>query len=147
MSFSDGRSFLISRRIGFGRASVPSKQLAQLRTVPRFWDEPFLLRVPMQIAFGCFYQRIPKFHFRRRLRRPRRLRTSLRLLLLSQLQMQQMLLLLMTDTATWAASTAGASAVANVATPTACQKRKTCPLSHQGFIKAYTMQVSLEHSL
>jgi hypothetical protein len=85
-SFSEGRSFLISSRIGSGRASMQSKKVAQWRTVPRFWDKRFLTLEPMQIAFGCFYQGIWKLPFRRRLRlRPRRLRASLRLLLLSLL--------------------------------------------------------------
>jgi hypothetical protein len=37
-------------------------------------DGPFLLYAPMQTLFGCFYQGMPKLPFRRRLRRPRRLR-------------------------------------------------------------------------
>jgi hypothetical protein len=28
----------------------------QLRTVPRFWDERFLLYEPIPIAFGCFFR-------------------------------------------------------------------------------------------
>jgi 4-amino-4-deoxy-L-arabinose transferase-like glycosyltransferase len=103
MSFSEGRLFLILKRIVYGREFVPSKRLAQSRTVPRFWDEPFLLFVPMQTAFGCFYQGIRKWLFRQRLRRPRQ-RASLRLLLLLLLS----------------PSAAGAFAVANIAIPTAC---------------------------
>jgi hypothetical protein len=36
MRFSESRSFLISRRIGSGRAFLPSRKHARLRTVPRF---------------------------------------------------------------------------------------------------------------
>jgi hypothetical protein len=65
------QSFLIPRLIiGSGRASMTSKILAQLRTVPRCWVEPFLLRVPMQIAFGSFYLGMPKLLFHRGARRP-----------------------------------------------------------------------------
>jgi hypothetical protein len=67
MSISEGRSVLISRRIGSGRASMPSRKPARFRTVPRFWDEPFELYEPIPIAFGCFYQGIRKLPFRRRL--------------------------------------------------------------------------------
>jgi hypothetical protein len=70
------QSFLISRRICSGREFVPSKGLAQLRTVPRCSDRPFLVRVPIPIAFGCCYQGIPKLPFRRRLRRQYRLPAS-----------------------------------------------------------------------
>jgi hypothetical protein len=90
IGFSEGWSFLISRRTGSERASLPSKKLAQLRTVPRYREERFCQLVPMQIAFGCFYQAMPKLLFRREPRR-RRLRTSLRLLL--PLFLLQMLLL------------------------------------------------------
>jgi hypothetical protein len=69
-----------------------------------------LLLVPMQIAFGCSYQGIRKLPFCREARRPRRLRTSLHRLLLPLL----LLLLLI-------------SSAANVATPTACQRRKAHP--------------------
>jgi hypothetical protein len=67
----------------------------RLRTVPRCWDERFLLVVPMQTAFGCFYQGMPKLPSHRRLRLPRWLRTSLRLLLLPLLQMLLLLPLLL----------------------------------------------------
>jgi hypothetical protein len=43
------------------------QKLAQLRTGPRCWDERCSQLVPMQIAFGCFYQGMPKSPFRRRL--------------------------------------------------------------------------------
>jgi hypothetical protein len=45
--FTESRSFLISRRTGFGRACLPSKKQARLRTVPRCWDEPFFRFIPM----------------------------------------------------------------------------------------------------
>jgi hypothetical protein len=80
MSFTECRSFLILRRIDSGRASVPSKRLAQFYTVPRCWEEPFLLRVPIPIASGCFYQGMPMLPLHREPRRSRRLRISLRLL-------------------------------------------------------------------
>jgi hypothetical protein len=81
MSFSEGRSFLISRRIDSDRAFLPSRRLAQFRTVPRFWQERFCQLVRMPIAFGCFCQGIHKLLLRRETRRSRRLlRTSLRLL-------------------------------------------------------------------
>jgi hypothetical protein len=71
MSFSEIRSFLISRRIGSGRAFLPSKEHARIRTVPRFCDEGFLRYEPIPIAFGCSYQGMPKLLFRRVPRRPR----------------------------------------------------------------------------
>jgi hypothetical protein len=66
-----------------------SKKVAQFRTVPRCWDERFLLLVLMQIAFGCFYQGMPKLPFLRPLRRPLWLRS------LQLLPLLQMLLLLL----------------------------------------------------
>jgi hypothetical protein len=101
------------------RVRAIQKKLAQLLTVPRFWDERFLLFEPMQIAFGYCYQAIRKSPFRRRLRRPRWLLTSLPLLLLS-LSLLEILMLS-------PSKTVAASAVANAATPTACQKRKARP--------------------
>jgi hypothetical protein len=83
MSFSEGQSHLISGRTGSGHAFLPSNKHARLRTVPRFWRERFLQLELMQIACGCFYQRLPTLSFRRRLRRPLELRVSQRLLLLS----------------------------------------------------------------
>jgi hypothetical protein len=78
MSFTESRSSLFSRRIGSVRAFSLSRKLAQLRTVPGFWEERFCLLVPMQISFGFFYQGMPKLlPLRRRQRRPHRLRTSL----------------------------------------------------------------------
>ncbi len=62
---------------------------AQVRTVQRFWDERFLLYEPIPIAFGCFYQGMPKLPF------CRRLRTSLRLLMLPQFLLHMLLLLLL----------------------------------------------------
>jgi hypothetical protein len=53
MSFIEGWSFLISRRIGSGRAFLPSNKLAKLRTVPRCWDERFYQLVLMPIALDA----------------------------------------------------------------------------------------------
>jgi hypothetical protein len=92
MSFSEGRSFLISRRTGSGHAFLLSKKLAQLHTVPRCWEEHFCQLVLMRISFGCFYQGMPKLLFRRVPRQSRRLRTSPRLLLLPLLLLQMLLL-------------------------------------------------------
>jgi hypothetical protein len=82
MSFSEGQSLLISRRIGSDRAFLPSKKLSRLRTARRCCDEPFLLFALIPIAFGCFCQGMPKLLFRRRLRV-----SPLRLRLLPLLQM------------------------------------------------------------
>jgi hypothetical protein len=102
MSFTGGRSILISRQIGSVHAFSPSKAHSHFRTVTRFWDGPFLLLEPMQIAFGCCYQEMPKLPFRLLLRR---LRVSHRL------PMQLLLLVAVasvdvTVTATRAVSTA-----------------------------------------
>jgi hypothetical protein len=75
MSFSEIRSFLISKQIGSGRTSLPSKEHARFRTVSRYWDERFLLYEPILIAFGYFYQGMPKL-------RSHRVPRSRRLLLL-----------------------------------------------------------------
>jgi hypothetical protein len=37
--------------------------VSQWRTVPWFWDEPFSLPVPIQIALGCYYRGIRKLPF------------------------------------------------------------------------------------
>jgi hypothetical protein len=95
MSFSEGQSFLISTRIGSGCAFLPSKDHARFRTVPRFWDEHFILFELIPIAFGCFNQGMVKLHFLRRLRRPVSQRQlSLPLLLLSPLLLPLLVLLL-----------------------------------------------------
>jgi hypothetical protein len=60
MSFTESRSFLISRRIGSGRAFMVSKKLAQLRIEPRCWEERFLLYEPIPIAYGCCCRRMLK---------------------------------------------------------------------------------------
>jgi Tfp pilus assembly protein PilN len=78
----------------------------------------------MQIAFGCFYQGMPKLPFRRRRRQPRRLRIFLRLLSLPQLQMAAVAAAVI---ATRAASTTGASDAGSVACPAVDQKRKAHP--------------------
>jgi hypothetical protein len=77
---------------GSGRVFLPSNKHARLRTVPTFWDERFLHLVLTQIAFGCYYQGMPKLPFCREPRRSRRLRTSLRLLLLPLFLLQMLLL-------------------------------------------------------
>jgi hypothetical protein len=94
MSCSEGRSFLISRRIASVHAFLPFRKLDQFRTVPKCWDERFCQLVPMQIAFGCCYQGMLKWYFHQQPRRSRRLRTSLRLLL-QPLPILHMLLLLL----------------------------------------------------
>jgi hypothetical protein len=128
MNFSEGRSFLTSRQIGFGHAFVQCKELSRLRTVPRYWDEHFLLYEPMQIASGCCYQGMPKLLFRRRLRRPHWLRTSQRLLPAT---------VDVTVAGIRATSTTGGdSTIGIVATPASGQKRNALPYSHQGFIKS-----------
>jgi hypothetical protein len=123
----------VSHSFGFGCACLPSKQHAQLRTVSRCWDGPFLRLVPMQISFGCFYQGMLKLRFRREPRRSRRLRTSLRLLL--PLQMSALSTTATVSLPPAAAATArsaaipstAAVAVANVAKPSTGQKRKARP--------------------
>jgi hypothetical protein len=67
MRFSKIRSFLISRRIGSGRAFLPSKEHARFHTVPRFWEERLCQLILIPIAFGCFYRGMPKLLFRRQL--------------------------------------------------------------------------------
>jgi hypothetical protein len=48
---------------GLRRRVRAIQKLAQLLTVPRFWDERFLLFEPMQIAFGCFLSGNPEVAF------------------------------------------------------------------------------------
>jgi hypothetical protein len=95
ISFTESQSFLISRRIDSGRAFLPSKKVIRLHTVPRCWGERFLLYEPIPIAFGCFYQGMPKLPFRRPLRRPLRLRVFQRLLIRPLLKMLLLSLLLL----------------------------------------------------
>jgi hypothetical protein len=78
LDYRYSQQFLISRRTGSGCAFLPSKKHARSRTVPRCWDERFLLYERIPIHFGCFYQGMPKLSFRRR---PLRLRVSQRLLM------------------------------------------------------------------
>jgi hypothetical protein len=62
-SFSEGRSYLISRRIGFGRASVPSNKLAQLRTMPRFCSGTSPSRYQWHFSFWMLLSGNPEVAF------------------------------------------------------------------------------------
>jgi hypothetical protein len=51
---SESQSFLFPRRIGSGHTFLSSRKLSRMHTVPKRWDERFLLYEPIPIAFGCF---------------------------------------------------------------------------------------------